>query len=101
MQPSKLLYHSLHRELASNACEDLVGHDDFLSTAPPVLVAPNVTPSEEVGHRDHGASESPNERLSLDHGEEEVSSAGGNHAILEASELVLGHPGVAVLQVLL
>lgn len=48
----KALY-SLHCELASRAGKDFVSHDDFLSATPPILVAPHVAPTNEVGHWQH------------------------------------------------
>ena len=90
---------SLHGELRSGAGEDFVCDRDFLDSAPVVLVAPDVAPPHEEEHGDHGAGEAAEEGLATDDREEEVGEEGSCEAILEAAELVLGHPVFAVLQV--
>ena len=90
---------SFHGELATVAAEDLVCDNDFLGASPPVLVAPNIAPVQEVGHGEHRNRESSDEGLAADHWEEHIGCGRGDNAILEASELILLHPVVILTQV--
>ena len=64
---------SLHGHFRAVASKDLVGHNDFLLTPPPVLMSPNISPVQKVGHWEHGDGESADEWLSADNWEECVS----------------------------
>ena len=89
---------SFHSELVSSTNEELVGDNNFLGTSPPVLMTPDVAPVEEVGHGHHGAGKSAEEGLTADHGEEEESHGTGEETVLEATQLVLGDPVIALAQ---
>ena len=92
---------SLHGHLGSVSSEDLIGDNDFLSSSPPVLVAPHIAPSQEEGHWDQGETSTSEEGLLADHWEEEESSSRGDESVLEASELILLYPAITLSQVLL
>ena len=91
---------SLHGELVSVADNDLVCHDDFLGTAPPVLVTPDVAPAQKVSNWHHRDAEAANKRLSSDHWEEQECASRCDEAVLEPSQLVLLNPKFLVLQVI-
>ena len=67
---SSLSNPSLHGHLATVAAEDLISHDDFLGASPPVFMTPLVAPVQEVGHWEHGDSESADKWLSSNDWEE-------------------------------
>ena len=90
---------SLHRGLVASAGEDLVSDDDFLLTAPPVLVAPDIAPVHEVGHREHADAEAAHEGLSADHWEEQESARRREQPVLKAAQLILLEPVLVRLQV--
>ena len=90
---------SLHGPLGSGTGEDFVGDGDFLDTSPVVLVAPDIAPAEEEEHGDLRDEEATEEGLLADDGHQEEGQYGGGQAILEASELVLRDPVLAVREV--
>ena len=90
---------SLHGPLGSGTGEDFVGDGDFLDTSPVVLVAPDIAPAEEEEHGDLRDEEATEEGLLADDGHQEEGQDGGRQAILEATELVLRDPVLAVRQV--
>ena len=90
---------SLHGPLGSGTREDFVGDGNFLDTSPVVLVAPHVAPAEEEEHGDLREEEAAEESLLADDRHQEEGQQGGGQAVLEATELVLRHPVLAVLEV--
>ena len=90
---------SLHGPLGSGTGEDFVGDGDLLDTSPVVLVAPHIAPAEEEEHRDLRDEEATEEGLLADDGHQEEGQYRGGQAILEAAELVLRDPVLAVLEV--
>ena len=90
---------SLHGPLGSGTGEDFVGDGDFLNTSPVVLVAPDIAPAEEEEHGDLRDEEATEECLLADDGHQEEGQYGGGQTILEAAELVLRNPVLAVLKV--
>jgi hypothetical protein len=92
---------SFHCELASSSCEYFVGYDYFFLFGPPHLVSPDVSVVHEVGHREHGQSESANKGLSADDGEEGEGHERSEESVFEASNLPLGHKVIVLFQVAL
>ena len=90
---------SLHGPLGSGTREDLVSDGDLLDTSPVVLVAPHVAPAEEEEHGDLREEEAAEESLLADDRHQEKGQQGGGQAVLEAAELVLGDPVLAVLEI--
>ena len=93
------MWRSLRCELRPRSVEDFICNDGFLGASPPVLMAPLVSPVHKVGHWQHRDREPTGEALSADNWEKEESQGGPYKTILEASELVLHYPLVALLEV--
>ena len=62
-------------------------------------MAPHIAPAEEEEHGDLRDEEATEEGLFADDGHQEEGQQGGGQAILEATELVLRDPVIAVLEV--
>jgi hypothetical protein len=90
---------SFHCELASGSCENFVSYDDFFLLGPPHLVSPDISVVHEVGHRDHGASESAYKGLSTDDREETEGHDRSEEAVFEPSNLPLGWEVVVLFQI--
>ena len=83
---------SLSSVLVASTDEHFVSYGDFLDAAPPVFMAPDVSPVQEVGHWNHRAGKSTNEGLATNHREAEEDKGREDHAILESTHLVLLTP---------
>lgn len=64
-------------------------------------MSPDVAPSHEEDHGQHRDAEASQEGLSAHHGHEEVDQGAHGQAVLEAAQLVLRDPLLALHQVLL
>ena len=90
---------SLHGPLGSGTSEDLVSDGDLLDASPVILVAPNVAPAEEEEHGDLREEEAAEEGLLAHDRHQEEGQQRGRQAVLEAAQLVLRDPVLAVLEV--
>ena len=93
------LHLSLHGVLGTSTCEDLIGNCHFLHTTPVVLVTPNVAPSHEEGHGNHGDEESAHEGLSAHNWHKEVGQQTCGQSVLKTTQLILWDPMLAIFQV--